>query len=251
MSINMSAKTVPSRLASLFQRNGTDPAHNPELSARLEEPEATTSERTIGAATGAASPTGAQPPVEANQIVKAQRRRYSKAEKLRLLRLADACHERGQLGALLRREGIYHSTLRDFQKQRANGCLEVGYERDKQSTRTEADQDKKRIAELEAHNRQLQHKLEQAQLIIDVQKNSRSFLAFAYRRPSRAARRATRTAVRASGRTGWAGRCFSGLPSPWDQPSHLLPTQSPSASRSDRCFGKAARFASAQECPCA
>jgi transposase-like protein len=170
MSINMSATTVPSRLASLFHRNGNDPANNSGLSARLEEPEATTNERTIGAATGAAFQIGSKTPVDPDQITKARRRRYSKAEKLRILRLADACHERGQLGALLRREGIYHSTLRDFQKQRANGHLEAGYEHDKQLARTEADQHKKRIAELEAQNCQLQHKLEQAQLIIDVQK---------------------------------------------------------------------------------
>jgi transposase-like protein len=170
MSIHMSATTVPSRLASLFHRNSTDPANNSGLSARLEEPEATTSERTISAATGGASQTGSEPPVEPDQILKARRRRYTKSEKLRILRLADACHERGQLGALLRREGIYHSTLRDFQKQRANGRLEAGYERDKQAARNEANQDKKRIAELEAQNRKLQHQLEQAELIIDVQK---------------------------------------------------------------------------------
>lgn len=170
MSIPMSATTVPSRLASLFHRNGSDLTNNSGLSARLEEPEATTSERTTGNACGAASQTGSEPPVEPDQIQKACRRRYSRDEKLRLLRLADACHERGQLGALLRREGIYHSTLRDFQKQRENGRLEAGGERDKQTVRIEADQDKKRIAELEARNRQLQRKLEQAELIIDVQK---------------------------------------------------------------------------------
>jgi len=170
MSIHMSAANVPSRLASLFQRNGTDHTNNPGLSARLEEPEATTSERTIGDARGGASQTGLEPPVEPDPIQKACRRRYTKVEKLRILRLADACKERGQLGALLRREGIYHSTLRDFEKQRENGRLEAGCERDKQTVRMEADQDKKRIAELEAQNRQLQHKLEQAEIIIDVQK---------------------------------------------------------------------------------
>jgi transposase-like protein len=161
----MSAKTVSSRLASLFHRNGTEPSNNNGLSARLEEPEATTSERTIRAAEG-----GASQAVEAGSIQKASRRRYSREEKLRILRLADACQERGQLGALLRREGIYFSTLRDFQQQRANGRLEPGYDTDRQAARAEAGQDKKRIAELETQNRQLQHRLEQAQLIIDVQK---------------------------------------------------------------------------------
>jgi transposase len=170
MSINMSATSVPSRLGSLFKRNGTDQPQTHGLSARLEEPEATTSERTIAAAAGGAANAGQERVVEPNQITKASRRRYSREEKLRILRLAEACKERGQLGALLRREGIYFSTLRQFQQQRENGRLEPGYERDKQAARAELAADKKRIAELETQNRQLTRQLEQAELIIDVQK---------------------------------------------------------------------------------
>src|SRR5438067_1727200 len=96
MSINMSATSVPSRLGSLFNRNGNSQAHTHGLSARLEEPEATTSERTIGAAAGGAANTEQERVVEPDQITKASRRRYSRDEKLRILRLADACKERGQ-----------------------------------------------------------------------------------------------------------------------------------------------------------
>jgi transposase len=170
MSLLMSAKTVSSRLASLFHRNGTDPSNNSGLSARLSSPPAPPIGRTIRAAEGGVPNAGPQRPVEAGSIQKARRRRYSREEKLRILRLADACHERGQLGALLRREGIYFSTLRDFQQQRANGRLEAGYERDRQATRAEAAQDKKRITELEVQNRTLKRRLQQAELIIDVQK---------------------------------------------------------------------------------
>jgi transposase-like protein len=169
MSINMSATNLPSRFGSLFQKNGTDPANNNGLSARLEE-QATTSERTIRAATGGAAQAASTEAVAPNQITKARRHRYSRDEKLRILRLADACKERGQLGALLRREGIYYSTLRDFEQQRANGRLEVGYQKDKRAARDEDNEDKKHIAQLEAQNRQLTHRLEQAQIIIDVQK---------------------------------------------------------------------------------
>lgn len=163
MSINMSATSVPSRLGSLFNRNGNSQPHNTELPVRLEEPEATTSGQAILAAARGGE-------VEPTDTKKAVRRRYSREEKLRILRLADTCKERGQLGALLRREGIYFSTLRDFEKQREQGRLEPGYERDKQAARAELAADKKRIAELETHNRQLQRRLEQAELIIDVQK---------------------------------------------------------------------------------
>jgi transposase-like protein len=170
MSINMSATSMPSRLGSLFKRNGSCRAQSHGLSARLEEPEATTSERTIGAAAGGASNAAQEHVVEPDQISKASRRRYTREEKLRILRLAEACKERGQLGALLRREGIYFSTLRQFRLQRENGRLEPGHERDKQAARAELAADKKRIADLETQNRQLKRQLEQAELIIDVQK---------------------------------------------------------------------------------
>jgi transposase len=52
------------------------------------------------------------------------RHRYTRQEKVRILRLVDACKERGQVAALLRREGIYYSTLQDFRKQQQQGRLE-------------------------------------------------------------------------------------------------------------------------------
>src|SRR5258708_10895872 len=56
-------------------------------------------------------------------IQKPTRRRFSTAEKLRILNEADACHKPGELGALLRREGIYSSYLTNFRKLRAQGKL--------------------------------------------------------------------------------------------------------------------------------
>lgn len=51
------------------------------------------------------------------------RRRFSAAEKLRILKAAAAC-ARGELGALLRREGIYHSQLQDWRAQQAASGVE-------------------------------------------------------------------------------------------------------------------------------
>ena len=45
-----------------------------------------------------------------------KRRSFSPAEKLRIVREADACSERGQVEALLRREGIYSSHLASWRK---------------------------------------------------------------------------------------------------------------------------------------
>lgn len=56
-------------------------------------------------------------------IQKPTRRRFTAADKLRILKEADACHKPGELGTLLRREGIYSSSLHNFRKQRAQGRL--------------------------------------------------------------------------------------------------------------------------------
>jgi transposase len=53
--------------------------------------------------------------------VRAQRRQFSVADKVRILEAADACREPGQIGALLRREGIYSSYLSDWRRERESG----------------------------------------------------------------------------------------------------------------------------------
>ena len=52
-----------------------------------------------------------------------RRRQFREAEKRRILAEADACTERGEVGALLRREGIYASYLTRWRRQRARGEL--------------------------------------------------------------------------------------------------------------------------------
>ena len=54
---------------------------------------------------------------------KPTRRRFTAEYKLRILAEADACTERGSLGELLRREGLYSSHLSTWQKQREEGVL--------------------------------------------------------------------------------------------------------------------------------
>jgi transposase-like protein len=53
---------------------------------------------------------------------KATRRRFTTAEKVRILKEADACaHEKGAVSALLRREGLYSSHLTSWRRQRDAG----------------------------------------------------------------------------------------------------------------------------------
>ena len=56
-------------------------------------------------------------------VAKAGRRRFSAAEKLRVLKEADRCTRPGELGALLRREGLYSSHLSAWRQARRRGEL--------------------------------------------------------------------------------------------------------------------------------
>ncbi len=55
---------------------------------------------------------------------KASRRRYKAEYKLRIIKEAEKCTKRGELGALLRREGLYSSHLKTWQNQRDEGTLQ-------------------------------------------------------------------------------------------------------------------------------
>jgi transposase len=111
---------------------------------------------------------GAQPDPEV--VPQAKRRRFTAKYKLSILEKADACIEPGQLGALLRREGLYASNLKNWRRQREQGSL-TGLAPKKRGPRPDPDKELlKRIAKLEKENLRLADKLEKAELIIDVQK---------------------------------------------------------------------------------
>ena len=98
------------------------------------------------------------------------RRRFTAAYKLRVLDQADQCSEPGQIGALLRREGLYSSQLTNWRKQREQGIfqgLTPAKRGRKAKHRNLLDT---RVAELERENQRLQHRLKQAQIIIEAQK---------------------------------------------------------------------------------
>lgn len=104
-------------------------------------------------------------------VPKAKRRVFSKSEKLRILKLADACTQSGEVGALLRREGIYSSYLATWREQRDKGQLEP-----QKRGRPENDPKDKELARLRAENAKLSKKLEQAETIIEVQKKLSALL---------------------------------------------------------------------------
>ena len=81
-------------------------------------------ERAVGerstAATGGAARTDRPDP---ELIERPRRRRFTAEYKLRILQQAEACTGSGEIGALLRREGLYSSLLSEWRKQRDQGAL--------------------------------------------------------------------------------------------------------------------------------
>lgn len=100
---------------------------------------------------------------------KAKRRKFTAAYKLRILEEADNCAQ-GEIGALLRREGLYSSNLSKWRAQRDQGILQGLAPQKRGPKPRPVDPQSKRIAELERQNERLQRELEKAELIIDVQK---------------------------------------------------------------------------------
>ena len=100
--------------------------------------------------------------------------RYSKAYKLRILALADKCTGPGEVGRMLRKEGLMHCTLTSFRKQRAAGYLDPVVKRSDHTDQT------RRVMQLERENRKLKRQLDQAEAIIDVQKKVSRLLEISF-----------------------------------------------------------------------
>lgn len=98
------------------------------------------------------------------------RRRFTATEKLRILRLADACTVPGSLGALLRREGLYSSNLTTWRRQRDVGTLSALTPKPRGRKAPSRDPLRRENAQLRKENERLTRRLRQAELIIEVQK---------------------------------------------------------------------------------
>jgi transposase len=96
-------------------------------------------------------------------VPKAERRQFSTDYKLRVLAEADRCSEPGEIGALLRREGLYSSHLSKWRQQRERGAL--GQQRGRKPDPQTAE-----LKRLQRENERLRSRLERAEHIIEVQK---------------------------------------------------------------------------------
>jgi transposase len=131
----------------------------------LGAPAAEGARRATGEA-GVPSPSRAPAP-DPEVPAKPQRRRFTAEYRLQILKEADACKKPGELGALLRREGLYSSHLVTWRQQRERGGL-AGMRATKRGPKAQPVDP--RIKQLEAENRRLQRKLQRAETIITLQK---------------------------------------------------------------------------------
>jgi transposase-like protein len=106
-------------------------------------------------------------------IEQARRRRFTAEYKLRILREAEACTRPGEIGALLRREGLYTSHLSEWRKQRDQGALEaLGRRRGRRKPHPlEAENEK-----LRKRAERAETELERARKVIEVQGNVSALL---------------------------------------------------------------------------
>ena len=111
-------------------------------------------------------------------VEKPKRRRFSAEYQLRIVREADACKAPGEVGALLRREGLYSSLLSAWRRQRDAGALASLRSKKRGPKRKAVDP---RVSRLERENARLRQQLEQAETIIEIQKKVAGILGIPLR----------------------------------------------------------------------
>jgi transposase-like protein len=111
---------------------------------------------------------------------RAKRRRFTAEYKLRILRKADACKGDGDVGALLRREGLYSSQLAVWRRQR-DEIAKAGLKARKRGPKPVAAN--ARVKRLERENARLKRRLEEAETVIDFQKKLSKLLGIPLKSP--------------------------------------------------------------------
>jgi transposase len=120
---------------------------------------------------GRAVPEGVVPDPEL--VERAKRRKFTAKYKLEILEQADACTRPGEVGELLRREGLYTSHLTYWRKQRRDGALkQLGQSRG----RKPADRRDAEIAELRRRTERAEAELQKARKVIEIQGNVSALL---------------------------------------------------------------------------
>ena len=97
-----------------------------------------------------------------------KRRTFTAEYRMSIVRQADGCTRKGELGALLRREGLYSSHLTNWRHQRAQGALAALAPQRRGRPATPSGE--RELAQLREENARLARKLVAAETVIEVQK---------------------------------------------------------------------------------
>ncbi len=125
----------------------------------------------------AGSAAAAAPP-DPEVAAKPKRRQFTAEYRLRILEEADRCTEPGEVGQLLRREGLYSSHLTAWRKARRNGALR-GLASKKRGAKPKARNPlEPKVRQLEAKVERLEKELHKAHTILDVQEKVAGLLGF-------------------------------------------------------------------------
>jgi transposase-like protein len=112
---------------------------------------------------------------------KAQRRKFTAEYKLGIVREAERCKEPGEIGALLRREGLYSSLLTAWRREVEQGTRAALRSKKRGPKARVVDP---RVKEVERENARLRKRLEHAELIIAVQKKVSDLLGIPLESPN-------------------------------------------------------------------
>ena len=107
---------------------------------------------------------------------KKPRRKFTAQYKLAILEEADKCTKPGQLGVLLRKEGLYSSNLTTWRQQKNDGLLTALAPKKRGRKKLEKSPLVKEVAKLQRENERLRKKLKKAETIIEVQKKMSDLL---------------------------------------------------------------------------
>lgn len=123
---------------------------------------------------------------EVEVLAKAKRRNLTAEYKLGVLSEAARCKAPGELGALLRREGLYSSQLYRWRRARERGELAGLVARKRGPKARAVDERDKQIAQLERDNRKLRARAERAEALVELQKKVSELLGVQLPQPGTA-----------------------------------------------------------------
>ncbi len=120
-------------------------------------------------ATGVSASSSRRTPPDPAVPEKARRRKFTAEYKVRILREVDRCKAPGEIGAILRREGLYSSLLTEWRRQR-DRIAKAGLAATKRGPKARAADP--RMKQLERENAKLKRRNQRLELMVTIQKKA-------------------------------------------------------------------------------